>query len=115
MRENMAVNNNTLMSVLMRSNAMSDAQTLIDAMMSIQTQLSEIQENQRKIMKTLRDMRIEERSRLSDIKKTTQVLLKETHSALSDQLNEIQDSMDDQMADDGDDISLPSDIEIFTK
>ena len=103
------------MSVLMRSNAMSDAQTLIDAMMSIQTQLSEIQENQRKIMKTLRDLRIEERSRLSDIKKTTQELLKETHSALSDQLNELQDTMDDQLTDDATDLSLPSDIEIFTK
>ena len=111
----MAVNSNTLMSVLMRSNAMSDAQTLIDAMMSIQTQLSEIQENQRKIMKTLRDLRIEERSRLSDIKKTTQELLKETHSALSDQLNELQDTMDDQLTDDATDLSLPSDIEIFTK
>jgi hypothetical protein len=111
----MAVNSNTLMSVLMRSNAMSDAQTLIDAMMSIQTQLSEIQENQRKIMKTLRDLRIEERSRLSDIKKTTQELLKETHSALSDQLNEIQDTMDDQLTDETSDLTLPSDIEIFTK
>ena len=111
----MAVNSNTLMSVLMRSNAMSDAQTLIDAMMSIQTQLSEIQENQRKIMKTLRDLRIEERSRLRDIKKTTQELLKETHSALSDQLNEIQDTMDDQLTDETSDLTLPSDIEIFTK
>ena len=111
----MAVNSNTLMSVLMRSNAMSDAQTLIDAMMSIQTQLSEIQENQRKIMKTLRDLRIEERSRLSDIKKTTQELLKDTHTALSDQLNEIQDTMDDQLTDDTSDLTLPSDIEIFTK
>ena len=111
----MAANTNTLMSVLMRSNAMSDAQTLIDAMMSIQTQLSEIQENQRKIMKTLRDLRIEERSRLSDLKRTTQELLKETHSALSDQLNEIQDSVDEQLGDDAEEITLPSDIEIFTK
>ena len=60
----MAVNSTSLLSALTRSNTMSDVQMLIDAMLSIQTQLSEIQENQRKIMKTLRDMRIEQRSRL---------------------------------------------------
>ena len=108
----------SILSVLMKSNAMGDAQTLIDAMLTIQTQLSEIQENQRKIMKTLRDMRIEQRSRLSDLKKTTQVLLKNTHASLSDKLNEIQDSVDEQLADDmdlQDDFKLASDIDLFTK
>ena len=103
----MAANSNSLLSALTRSNAMSDVQTLIEAMLSIQTQLSEIQENQRKIMKTLRDLRIEQRSRLSDLKKSTLVLLKDSHSAIQDQLNEIQDSVDEQMGDD-----LPDDFDL---
>ena len=94
----MSVSPSSLLSVLMKPSG--DAQTLIDAMLSIQTQLSEIQENQRKIMKTLRDMKIEQRSRLSDLKKSTQVLLKDSHSALTNQLNEIQDCVDDQLGDD---------------
>ncbi|MBO5753403.1 MAG: hypothetical protein J6S69_06900 [Proteobacteria bacterium] len=111
----MAVNPTSLLSVLMKPNTMGDGQTLIDAMLAIQTQLSEIQENQRKIMKALRDLRIEERSRLSDLKKSTQVLLKASHSALSDQLNELQDSVDDQLGEDivvGDDFDLEN---IFKK
>ena len=93
----MAANSSdSLLSVLMKSNnAMSGVTTLVDAMMSIQTQ--------RKIIKSLRDIRTEQRARLSDLKKTTQVLMKATHSALSDQLNEIQDSVDEQLGDDGSD------------
>ena len=108
----------SILSVLMKANAMGDAQTLIDAMLTIQTQLSEIQENQRKIMKTLRDLRIEQRSRLSDLKKTTHGLLKNTHEALNDKLNEIQDSVDEQFTDDldlQDDFTIGSDIDLFTK
>ncbi len=94
----------------MKPNPMGDAQTLIEAMLAIQTQLSEIQENQRKIMKTLRDLKIEQRSRLSDLKKSTQVLLKDTHSALTNQLNEIQDCVDeqlgDELSDDGFDLDM---------
>ena len=101
----MAANSSdSLLSVLMKSNnAMSGVTTLVDAMMSIQTQLSEIQENQRKIIKSLRDIRTEQRARLSDLKKTAQVLMKASYSALSDQLNEIQDSVDEQLGDDGSD------------
>ena len=87
----------SIMSVLMNAKSMNDAQMLIDAMLAIQTQLSEIQENQRKIMKAMRDLRIEQRCRLSDLKKSTLVLLKDSHSKLTDQLNEIQDSVDEQM------------------
>ena len=94
--------NASILSVLMKSSTMSDVQTLIDAMLAIQTQLSEIRENQRVIMKALRDNRIEQRSRLNDIKKSTQVLLEDAHSTLSEQLNELQDSIDEQ--DDGIDI-----------
>ena len=107
----MAVNSTSLLSALTRSNAMNDAQTLIDAMLSIQTQLSEIQENQRKIMKTLRDLRIEQRSRLSDLKKSTLVLLKDSHTAIRDQLNEIQDSVDEQL--NTDDLSDDFDLDLF--
>ena len=90
-------NVSSILSVLMNPKAMGDAQTLIDAMLTIQTQLSEIQENQRKIMKALRDMKIEQRSRLSDLKKTTQVLMETTHTALSDKLSELQDTVDEQL------------------
>ena len=38
-------NVSSILSVLMNPKAMGDAQTLIDAMLTIQTQLSEIQEN----------------------------------------------------------------------
>ena len=103
----MAVNSTSLLSALTRSNTMNDVQMIIDAMLSIQTQLSEIQENQRKIMKTLRDLRIEQRSRLSDLKKSTLVLLKDSHTAIRDQLNEIQDSVDEQLNDD-----LPDDFDL---
>lgn len=92
-------NMSSILSVLMNPKAMGDAQMLIDAMLTIQTQLSEIQENQRKIMKTLRDMKIEQRSRLSDLKKTTQVLMHDTHTALSDKLTELQDTVDEQLDD----------------
>ena len=106
----------SILDVLMKSNAMNDIQTLVDAMLSIQTQLSEIQENQRKIMKTLRDLRIEERCRLSDLKKTTQTLLKDTHNSLSDKLTELQESVDDQLTDDlVDEFTLPTDLDIFKK
>lgn len=112
----MPVNPTSLLSVLMKpNNTMGEGQTLIEAMLAIQTQLSEIQENQRKIMKALRDLRIEERARLSDLKKSTQVLLKTSHSALSDQLNELQDSVDDQLSEEiviGDDFDLEN---IFKK
>ena len=95
---------------------MSDIQTLVDAMLSIQTQLSEIQENQRKIMKTLRDLRIEERCRLSDLKKTTHALLKDSHNSLSDKLTELQESVDDQLTDEMvDEFTLPADLDIFKK
>lgn len=97
----MPIRSSSILSALM--NPKGDVQTLIDAMLAIQTQLSEIQENQRKIMKTLRDLKIEQRCRLSDLKKSTQVLLKDSHSALTNQLNEIQDCVDDQLADDLDD------------
>ena len=107
----MAVNASSILSVLMKSNTMSDAQTLIDAMLAIQTQLSEIQENQRKIMKALRDLKIEQRNRLSDLKKSTQVLLKDSHTAIQDQLNEIQDSMDEQIG--GDEIKEDFDLDLF--
>ena len=106
----------SILSVLMKANATNDAQTLIEAMLTIQTQLSEIQENQRKIMKTLRSMGIEQRSRLSDLKKTTQVLLKNTHDKLSDKLNELQDSVDEQYVDDmnmDDDFTMASDLDLF--
>ncbi|MBQ4359403.1 MAG: hypothetical protein II767_04030 [Proteobacteria bacterium] len=94
--------NPSLLSVLMRANAANEAQTIVDVILSIQTQLSEIQENQRKIMKQLRDLKIEQKSRLSDLKKSTLILLKDSHSELSDKLNEIQDSVDEQMV--GDDL-----------
>ena len=104
--------NASVMSVLLKSSTMNDAQTLISAMLAIQTQLSEIQENQRIIMKALRRLGIEHRSRLSDLKKSTQVLLKTSHSALRDQLNEIQDSVDEQN-DDLDLDGLSGDFDIF--
>ena len=106
----MAGNANSLLSALTRTKAMNDVQTLIEAMLSIQTQLSEIQENQRKIMKTLRDLRIEQRSRLSDLKKSTLVLLKDSHSAIQNQLNEIQDSVDEQL---GDELPEDFDLDLF--
>ena len=106
----MAGNANSLLTALTRTNAMNDVQTLIEAMLSIQTQLSEIQENQRKIMKTLRDLRIEQRSRLSDLKKSTLVLLNDSHSALQNQLNEIQDSVDEQL---GDELPEDFDLDLF--
>ena len=108
----------SILSVLMNANATNNAQTLIDAMLTIQTQLSEIQENQRKIMKTLRDMGIEQRSRLSDLKKSTQVLLKKNHASLSDKLNELQDTVDEQLVDDLDmdeDFTMASDLDLFKK
>lgn len=93
----MAHNQNaSILSVLMKSSTMSDVQTLIDAMLAIQTQLSEIRDNQHVIMKTLRDNHIEQRSRLSDLKKSTQGLIKHTNTTLSEQLNELQDSVDEQ-------------------
>ncbi len=87
------------MTALMNAKSMNDAQMLIDAMLSIQTQLSEIQENQRKMMKAMRDLRREQRCRLSDLKKSTQVLLKDTHSKLADQINELQGCVDEQLDD----------------
>ena len=108
----MPVNPSSILSVLMKSGTMSDVQTLIDTMLAIQTQLSEIQENQRKIMKTLRDLKIEQRSRLSDIKKSTQVLLKTSHTELADRLNELQDSVDEQLGDDPGDIVVGDDFDL---
>ena len=76
----------SVLSALLRANSPSGStQGLVDAMLTIQTQLSVIQENQRKIMKTLRDL-----------KRSTQVLLKDTHHAISNQLDELQDSVDEQ-------------------
>lgn len=77
--------------------------SFMEMLLSIQNQLSEIQENQRRMMKAIKDLRIEQRTRLGDIKKTTQALLKETHSSLTNQLNELQDSMDEQFSDEGND------------
>ena len=104
----MSVSTSSILSAIMKPNPMGDAQTLIESLLAIQTQLSEIQENQRKIMKALRDLKIEQRSRLSDLKKSTQVLLKDSHSALISQLNDIQDSVDEQLGDDmdGDDFDM---------
>lgn len=86
----------SIFSVLRKAGSMQDMQLLIETMLSIQTQLSEIKDNQRHIMKTLRELRIEQRSRLSDLKKSTHAMLHSSHDALIDQLNEIQDSVDDQ-------------------
>ena len=69
----------SVLSALLRANSPSGStQGLVDAMLTIQTQLSVIQENQRKIMKTLREIKIEQRTRMSDLKRSTQVLLKDT-------------------------------------
>ncbi len=87
---------NSLLSVLMKAGSMNDPQVFVEALISVQTQLSEIQDNQRKIMKALRDMRIEQRHRLSDLKKSTQSAVHTSHDALIDQLNELQDSVDEQ-------------------
>ena len=86
----------SVLSALLRANSPSGStQGLVDAMLTIQTQLSVIQENQRKIMKTLREIKIEQRTRMSDLKRSTQVLLKDTHHAISNQLDELQDSVDE--------------------
>lgn len=79
-----------------------DVHSLLEMLFVIQNQLSEIQVNQRNIMKTLRDLRIEERNRLSDLKASTLLLMKASHSALSDQLTELQDSVDEQDLDEDD-------------
>lgn len=93
----------SVLSALLKLNASSgNAQGLVDAMLTIQTQLSVIQENQRKIMRTLREIKIEQRTRLSDLKKSTQGMLKDSHRSICDQLNEIQDSVDEQNIDDED-------------
>ena len=84
----------SVLSALLRANSPSGStQGLVDAMLTIQTV---IQENQRKIMKTLREIKIEQRTRMSDLKRSTQVLLKDTHHAISNQLDELQDSVDEQ-------------------
>ncbi len=111
----MPVNPSSIMSVLMKSGTMSDAQTLIETMLAIQTQLSEIQENQRKIMKTLRDLKIEQRCRLSDLKKSTQKLMKTSHTELTDRLNELQDSVDEQLGDDEIVVGDDFDLDLFKK
>lgn len=91
----------SVLSVLLKAGSPSgNAQSLVDAMMSIQTQLSVIQENQRIIMKTLREIKIEQSTRLGNLKKSTQGLIK-AHHAINDRLDEIRDSVQDQ--NDGDD------------
>lgn len=87
---------NPILSVLMQSDELSEISALVDILSGIQTQLSEIQENQRNIMKALRDIRLEQRNRLSDLKASTQSMMKLSHISLSDQLSDIQDYVDDQ-------------------
>ena len=96
----------SLFSILRKAGSMQDTQLLIETMLSIQTQLSEIKDNQRSIMKAIRDLRIEQRNRLSDLKKSTQSTLHSSHDALVDRLTEIQDSVDEQSSLDDIDIDL---------
>ncbi len=96
----------SIFSVLRKAGSMQDTQLLIETMLSIQSQLSEIKDNQRNIMKALRDLRIEQRNRLSDLKKSTQTTLHSSHDALMDHLNEIQDSVDEQASLDDMDIEM---------
>ena len=95
----------SIISALLHTSSMSDLQSLTELLFSIQNQLSDIQVNQRKIMKTLRDMRIEERNRLSDLKTSTLMFMKASHNALSEQLDELQESIDEQDMDDDLDIT----------
>ena len=90
----------SLLSVLMKAGTMGNVQTLIEAMLTIQTQLSELRDNQRKIMKALRNMRVEERARLSDLKKSTQSAVHSSHEELVGHLNDLQESVDDATLDD---------------
>ena len=53
----------SIFSVLRKAGSMQDTQLLIETMLSIQSQLSEIKDNQRNIMKAIRDLRIEQRTR----------------------------------------------------
>ncbi|MBQ1265262.1 MAG: hypothetical protein IIY06_00635 [Proteobacteria bacterium] len=96
----------SIFSILRKAGSMQDTQLLIETMLSIQTQLSEIKDNQRSIMKAIRDLRIEQRNRLSDLKKSTQSTLHSSHDALVDRLTEIQDSVDEQSSLDDIDIDL---------
>lgn len=96
----------SLFSILRKAGSMQDTQLLVETMLSIQTQLSEIKDNQRSIMKAIRDLRIEQRNRLSDLKKSTQSTLHSSHDALVDRLTEIQDSVDEQSFLDDIDIDL---------
>ncbi len=92
----------SILSVLMKAGTMGNVQTLIEAMLNIQTQLSEIKDNQHKIMKALRDLRAEQRARLSDLKKSTQSALHSSHEELVGHLNDIQESVDDAVLDEMD-------------
>ena len=87
---------NSLLSVLMKSGSLNDAQMLVEALLSIQTQLSELKDNQRKIMKAIRDLRVEQKNRLCSLNKSMQSIVNTSHETLIDHLNEIQDSVDEQ-------------------
>ncbi|MFA5624307.1 MAG: hypothetical protein WC966_04545 [Bradymonadales bacterium] len=93
-----------IISAILRGGA-GDMHSMLEMFFAIQNQLSDIQVNQRKIMKTLRDMRIEERNRITDLKSTTLLLQEALYRSLSEQLTELQDSVDEQ-ADDDDELDL---------
>lgn len=106
----------SILSVLMKPNPANDPQSLIEALMSIQTQLSIIQENQRKIMKTLRTYGLEQRNRMTNLKKITETLVKNTHDELVEKIDEIQDIMDDHYEDfDLDEEYMSPDLDLFNK
>lgn len=89
----------SILSALLNANSESGAQSLVEVILSIQTQLSEIQENQRIIIKSLRKLRTEQEKRIFDLKKTTQALIKKNHTDITDQLSELQSQVDDPIDD----------------
>ena len=87
---------NPILSSLMQSSSLTDVHRLVDIMFAIQTQLSDIQDNQRKLLRAVRDLERKQRNRLADLKYGTQSLVKMAHMSVSEQLDEVQESLDEQ-------------------
>ncbi len=83
---------NPILNAIMQSINLSDMTHLMNAMFAIQSQLSDIQENQRAMNRSIYALKKEMRKRFDDSKHSTQYLVVASYQAIISQLEEMNES-----------------------